>query len=64
MLVLMGAQLFTSWTLVKVLSMLSERETKKWYDLNGTAYDLNGTAPVKRQTSETAVTTPVVLVTD
>jgi glycosyltransferase involved in cell wall biosynthesis len=35
MLVLMGVQLFTSWTLVKVLSTLSERETRKLQDLNG-----------------------------
>jgi hypothetical protein len=36
MLVLMGAQLFTSWTLVKVLSVLSEREALKLQDLDGT----------------------------
>jgi len=57
MLVLMGVQLFTSWTLVKVLSILSERETRKLQDLNG--------AP-ERATSATTprVAPPAVLVTD
>jgi hypothetical protein len=35
MLVLMGAQLFTTWTLIKVLSTLSYRETGRQRDLNG-----------------------------
>jgi hypothetical protein len=40
MLVLTGAQLFTSWTLVRVLSVLSERESRRLRDLNGTAGDV------------------------
>jgi hypothetical protein len=57
MLVLMGVQLFASWTLVKVLSILSERETRKLQDLNGTP---------ERATSAstTRVASPEVLVTD
>ncbi len=35
MLVLMGAQLFTTWTLIKVLSTLSSREAARLRDLNG-----------------------------
>jgi len=57
MLVLMGVQLFTSWTLVKVLSILSERETRKLQDLNG-APERAAPATTKR------VAHPAVLVTD
>lgn len=37
MLVLMGAQLFTTWTLIKVLSTLSTREAARMRDMNGKA---------------------------
>jgi glycosyltransferase involved in cell wall biosynthesis len=57
MIVLMGAQLFTSWTLVKVLSSLSQRETHKLQDLNGS------TAPVA-QTAERPITAPSVMVAE
>jgi glycosyltransferase involved in cell wall biosynthesis len=57
MLVLMGVQLFTSWTLVKVLSALSEREAHKLQDLNGTT---KATATVP----EIYAKVPSVLVTD
>jgi glycosyltransferase involved in cell wall biosynthesis len=57
MIVLMGAQLFTSWTLVKVLSTLSEREARKLQDLNGS------TVPATA-TGEMPITTPPVMVAD
>ena len=41
MLVLVGAQLFTSWTLVRVLSVLSERESRRLRDLNGSTGDVS-----------------------
>jgi glycosyltransferase involved in cell wall biosynthesis len=57
MIVLMGAQLWTSWTLVKVLSTLSERETRKLQDLNGS------TTPTAT-TIDRPVTAPSALVAD
>jgi glycosyltransferase involved in cell wall biosynthesis len=57
MIVLMGVQLCTSWTLVKVLSTLSERETRKLQDLNGS------TTPATT-TAEMPITAPSVLVAD
>jgi glycosyltransferase involved in cell wall biosynthesis len=57
MILLMGAQLFTSWTLVKVLSTLSQRETHKLQDLNGS------TAPVN-PTTEMPMAAPSVMVAD
>jgi glycosyltransferase involved in cell wall biosynthesis len=57
MLVLMGAQLLTSWTLVRVLSTLSEREARKLQDLNG--------APEPEpQEHQTRVAGPAALITD
>jgi hypothetical protein len=46
MFVLMGTQLATSWTLVKVLSILSERETQKLQDLNGVSEPASPAADV------------------
>jgi glycosyltransferase involved in cell wall biosynthesis len=57
MIVLMGAQLFTSWTLVKVLGTLSEREARKLQDLNGSTLPTTAT-------SEMPITAPPVMVTD
>jgi glycosyltransferase involved in cell wall biosynthesis len=57
MLVLMGVQLFTSWTLVEVLSTLSERETRKSQDLNGTQEKVSSTP-------EVPVASPGMMVTD
>ena len=56
MLVLIGVQLLTSGVLVQVLSTLSERETHKLQDLNGSA------APTAKK-SEAPVTAPSVGVT-
>ncbi len=57
MILLIGAQLWTSWTLVKVLSTLSERETRKLQDLNGS------TTPAAT-TIERPIATPSALVAD
>jgi glycosyltransferase involved in cell wall biosynthesis len=57
MLVLLGVQLITSWSLVKVLSTLSEREARKLRDLNGTTKE---TTPAP----EIAAASPAILVTD
>jgi hypothetical protein len=57
MLVLLGTQLFTSWTLVKVLGTLSEREARTLEDLNG---NVEKAAPL----SEIPVSASTVMVTD
>ena len=57
MLVLMGGQLFTSWTLVKVLGTLSEREARKLQDLNGMPREIT-------PTPETPVVSPSLMATE
>jgi len=64
MLVLMGAQLSTSWMLVKVLGTLSERETRRLIDLNGET-PAKASAPEKGiPPREAGVPTPALVVTD
>jgi glycosyltransferase involved in cell wall biosynthesis len=57
MLVLVGAQLFTSWTLVKVLNTLSERELHRLQDLNGMSEEAT-------LTPEVPVPVPAVMATE